>query len=536
MFFLNEKRPAFVAFICTGSSRANVNEICSQAAINQAESTQIFEVEDDAGKMGDFTAKCNEAYRWIKEKCGEGYEIVFNPTAGRKWMSTGLSMFANRTGCAVYYVDVDSENRKPIPGTERLVTLGSADDYAGFSECDKAVQLFNRLDFVGAYHIFQSLEPCGSAAARELYRGLAVMSDKLSEWERFEHYQNQEVDLTLSLEAALTQVNRSAEELRLPLRDFVAQVGHVLSRVRTVCEGAKPSLHAVTDLYFNACRRIEARRLDDGVARLYRTLEAMAQWLLSLRGLETSSVDWSKISDREKALYRERTKLEEHAQLPSELGLIKAMQLAACLNSVGVTQEVMGAFVERHQLDGVDMPEDLPLLAIVSTEVEFAIDWDSVPYETKQKYRRDTQHFDDDQMFDNISATPNASPKADFDHAFDYIAAQGPEPAPVPGHMIEPAPGGEEEGRLPAALGIIDALAVQPDHVRRVVDPFFNQQRQCVFERHLSSRNLSILAHGWNPVTLDVAEKFRDAVGMALRRLGAELDGWEVPKLPKLWS
>ncbi|WP_028962581.1 TIGR02710 family CRISPR-associated CARF protein [Sulfobacillus thermosulfidooxidans] len=76
----------------------------------------------------------------------------------------------------------------------------------------------------------------------------------------------------------------------------------------------------IWDLWFNALRRAENARFDDGVARLYRLLEATAQWLLQhAHQIDTSQVLPSQLPSE--------FWLENAANEPLKIGLFEAWRL-----------------------------------------------------------------------------------------------------------------------------------------------------------------------------------------------------------------
>jgi len=80
------------------------------------------------------------------------------------------------------------------------------------------------------------------------------------------------------------------------------------------------SIENVVDMLENARRRIrDQRRYDDGVARLYRTLEMWHQWRLQERhSISTGNPDWSRMDGEAQKRFLEAAGLEE---LPGILGL-----------------------------------------------------------------------------------------------------------------------------------------------------------------------------------------------------------------------
>lgn len=99
----------------------------------------------------------------------------------------------------------------------------------------------------------------------------------------------------------------------------------------------KLSLESVVDMLENARRRIgDQGRHDDGVARLYRTIEMFHQWRLSQRSIDTVNVDWSKVDEESKKLFLGQMGL---AELPSYLDLLRARTLDLILHEESSEKE-----------------------------------------------------------------------------------------------------------------------------------------------------------------------------------------------------
>jgi hypothetical protein len=98
------------------------------------------------------------------------------------------------------------------------------------------------------------------------------------------------------------------------------------------------SLERVVDMVENARRRIvDQGRYDDGVARLYRSVEMWHQWrLLSLYSISTERVQWERVDKdvRERFLELVQTK-----ELPEGLGLRNARLLDHLLSGKDPEEE-----------------------------------------------------------------------------------------------------------------------------------------------------------------------------------------------------
>ena len=243
----------------------------------------------------------------------------------------------------------------------------------------------------------------GTAAARELYQGLATLAETLHRWDRFEHYATSST-VSETGSKSLQKVAAAAEELQLfVLKPFLNSMEGLLKRIGQVETEAKPNLLGVIDLVSNSQRRISGGRVDDGVARLYRALEATAQVFLHSIGIDTSKVDWTKVPPELHPQLRKDLRLKEGVEPPAKIALVEAFELARALK--------------------------------------------------------------------------------------------------IPG-----------------------------------VEHFFNQQGKFCYEKRLSGRNESILAHGWKTLRQVDAANFVAQLRADLQKLGADFSGWDIPTLPRLWS
>ncbi len=99
------------------------------------------------------------------------------------------------------------------------------------------------------------------------------------------------------------------------------------------------SVENVVDMLENARRRIvDQRRYDDGVARLYRTIEMWHQWRLQKHSVSTEKVDWEKIDGKVQERFLQEAGLSE---LPEVLALHHARLLDRILSGIDVEDEAV---------------------------------------------------------------------------------------------------------------------------------------------------------------------------------------------------
>ena len=228
----------------------------------------------------------------VKEEEKEGNEIIIDYTSGTKTMTTSAAI------CAMLYQKKLSlvagkrgENGVVIPGTEaaRVQNLFAAyDKYL----LDRAKEAFNSYRFGEAMGY---LDRIVALEDKEEYKKLVKAYDL---WDKFEH--EKAFQMLTGVKAGETAYNKS----------FLGRLTNAGEREDFI----------LVDLMNNARRRMEEGKYDDAVARLYRTVELIAQYRLKMKyEIDTSDVDTWHL----KTLGMERKVLEKYEELRDEKGKIK---------------------------------------------------------------------------------------------------------------------------------------------------------------------------------------------------------------------
>jgi len=223
----------------------------------------------------------------VKEEEKEGNEIIIDYTSGTKTMTTSAAI------CAMLYQKKLSlvagkrgENGVVIPGTEaaRVQNLFAAyDKYL----LDRAKEAFNSYRFGEAMGY---LDRIVALEDTEEYKKLVKAYDL---WDKFEH--EKAFQMLAGVKAGETAYNKS----------FLGRLMNARAREDFI----------LVDLMNNARRRMEEGKYDDAVARLYRTVELIAQYRLKMKyEIDTSDVDTWHL----KTLGMERKVLEKYEELRDE--------------------------------------------------------------------------------------------------------------------------------------------------------------------------------------------------------------------------
>ena len=284
---IRENQPDFVCFICSGKD-PNTGKPGSDVQIKEEGSvikrhrsdgtptlpnipTQAELDESDYEIITIPTDDPDEAFKSISQYVQELTQqhnapyLIADYTGGTKSMSVALTLAAvENEAVELRLVTGARTNLEGVAsGTERtdLVSV----------EAIRVKRDVNR--FIGAWRYFAYNEAAKGFAGikprnRELagkVRVLQKLSEAFDAWDRFNH--------------------QEAADIIEPYRRQVAPSHkHLLNSIKSLKEKSECQTPArLWDLWFNALRRAEQGRFDDAVARLYRLLEWMAQWLLQDR-------------------------------------------------------------------------------------------------------------------------------------------------------------------------------------------------------------------------------------------------------------
>lgn len=212
--------------------------------------------------------------------------FLFDYTGGTKSMTGALFQAAIATDkAAVQFMGGRRENLDRITdGTERPMAIATAWLIAERTE-QRLRAAWKAFDYATAAAGFAALyeDLAGDEKApMELLRRLADLAEvsrAFDLWDRFRHAE-------------------AADHLRevAMRRPQMALWAEQAQR----CASEEPA--RLIDLWRNAERCAARGRYDDAVARLYRLTEWVSQWWLSYRhGLDTSNMDWSRVTPQEAA-------------------------------------------------------------------------------------------------------------------------------------------------------------------------------------------------------------------------------------------
>jgi CRISPR-associated protein (TIGR02710 family) len=259
-----------------GSQR--IADQAKQVAEERGARVRMFSFADSADSVSLLIRDACEGFRWMTaEQLVEPSKVTLDLTGGRKWMSAAGAMAASVLGLNLQYVEAKNESGSPVAGSETAISMVNPFERTGLHEFRLGQQLASRFNFSAASKAFSSMDPEFSDEV-ELFQGLGEIYGALHQWDQFQFLES---SLLARFEGGMQKVGRSLRGRRGAAgADFLNSIGEVANRIEAMTHGPKPSPEILGELLGAAQRRIQIGSLDDGVARLYRLTEGIAQYLL----------------------------------------------------------------------------------------------------------------------------------------------------------------------------------------------------------------------------------------------------------------
>jgi CRISPR-associated protein (TIGR02710 family) len=317
VYTLKELKPKLVAFLCTPDSCETLDRVLPEYPLKPSQ-YKILQTPDNPQAIGQMVREFYSAYQWLREeKKLDPLRILVDPTPGRKWMSSAVTMIASYLGVGMAYVDVTFKDGKPDALTMKIVELGNAYDQTGLWEIERGIHYFNDGAWENARETFQKIQSHDSSL-NDFAVALGKLSELMKRWDLFAHYKEDLGPAFDEILQSLRRVSFSLQSSQSLIHTLLAEVERLKTNAWRFRGEPPPHLLLTVDLFLNAERCIQRGRFDDGVARLYRALESLAQYYLKKDyALETSNPDYSKMDPAVVEKFRQH----KGGKLPSKLGL-----------------------------------------------------------------------------------------------------------------------------------------------------------------------------------------------------------------------
>lgn len=349
IFALKEIKPRFLGLLATDTeeSKNAVNAVLENYKMRPTD-YKILYCQDGPSQIGRLIHNFNDIYRWLtEEEKIPADEILIDPTGGRKWMSSGVTMFASFLGLNMIYVDARYREGRPDPLTMKIVELENAYEQTGFLEENKADKLFNEYNFSVASSIYDFLsrkikDPRRVEIKKEI-------SEAYLSWGQFRFKQ-----ATSILEDAIRKIKQYELLLKyLPKLESNHRVLEVLKksdesdiRYYNLLKDDNFAREMLLTLVAQSERLAEQKQYDQAVIILYRILEFVAQFRLAKNNIDAGKIS-QQIRDKYNEQYRKITKeiFQAESEIPDKIALVQCWILLYCLED-GLVKKEKGKFIK----------------------------------------------------------------------------------------------------------------------------------------------------------------------------------------------
>jgi len=213
----------------------------------------------------------------IREQCEN---LTIDYTSGTKAMTAGLAVLATIFGAdELSYITGKRKAGIVQPGTEQIVPIRPYFIVAE-QKIREAIRFFNRNQFSATITILeQTRKTIRDPKIIKQTTPLLQLAKAYERWDKFHH----------------EKAFKTIKKIKIPeLAGNKQFLGQLISNLRR--EDGKPEPYYVADLINNAERRAGESKYDDAVARLYRTIELIAQYRLRKNyGIDPSNAETEKI-------------------------------------------------------------------------------------------------------------------------------------------------------------------------------------------------------------------------------------------------
>ncbi len=300
VYSIKEWRPEKIVFVASDKTKGDVKEKIVPCLKEKGfdidrgryDLLELSDPENLEACIEDMSQLTTDVHRWIEG--GEGSEVVVDFTGGTKCMSAALVLVARRWPCTFSYVGGKSRTKEGIgvviSGQERAIYQTNPWSALGYQDLEEFTILFDQGAFCQAAKVasrtYRNL-PKEDKPRKDGFAALEKLAKAFDAWERFAHKKARDCFReVLGMENHLKSVLGADTT-----KDLKTQIENLLRTLDSLVRAEKPSKELIKDLLANAYRRAGEGKYDDAVARLYRSIEALAQLRLKEKyGIDTASV------------------------------------------------------------------------------------------------------------------------------------------------------------------------------------------------------------------------------------------------------
>jgi CRISPR-associated protein (TIGR02710 family) len=284
---IGEHKPKYICFLCSQKTVELIPNIRKMLVEQFGDDLPSFKdhkiILDDENDLIHCYQKARECIAQLEVWGVAAADTVVDYTGGTKQMSVALGLATVKEGYEFSYIGGDRRTKAGVgivlDGSE--VVRSGINPWSLYAVDDKKLiaKYFNHYQFLAAKEI------CDTLANRQVlddslkgfFKIISQLCTIYDLWDKFQH-----LEALKQTKSALEQIkNYFAFNRQVKYQQFVSDVEANFERLKGLCPDSKPpktpNRHLVIDLVANAERRATEGKYDDAVARLYRSLEMVAQ-------------------------------------------------------------------------------------------------------------------------------------------------------------------------------------------------------------------------------------------------------------------
>ena len=268
LFSIDNSNPDIVIFFGSEKSKKTVESVKEQYLNEFEEEFDYFEF-IHLEQIDDFKIYFEAFKRKIQEL--DGYKIIIDYTSGTKTMTMSAAFASMLYRKNLYFVGGEREDGVVIRGTEKIISQNLYPIYDDLM-ISKIKELFNTNRFDAGKSLLEDI----TKAKKDTY---ANLFDAYYYFDNVDHNKANKYFITKEFIAEWPELKKQFS--------LNAKALYHLNKE----DSAMRPFYILGSLINNARRRAEETKYDDAIARLYSSLELIAQIKLNEYGIDTSDVE-----------------------------------------------------------------------------------------------------------------------------------------------------------------------------------------------------------------------------------------------------
>lgn len=273
---IEKYQPENIYFLASQKTSMTAHQVYSSLSYKPSYKLDLIDNEND---LIECFEKYNKICLEIKEKINTPSEVVIDYTGGTKNMTAGLVLASSGKGFTFSYVGGNSRTKDGtgivISGNEEIYNKVDPFEFFKIETKRKLKEYFNEFKFEQALELSKQLSELGNEQDKSLY---AIMTDIITaymNWDKFKHKDAKDsLNKGIARIEALIPYNKHLKPFIDNCKINLEFLNNLMTSIKN---DSKVSDLLVLDIFSNSERRYKENRYDDSVARIYRTLEMIAQ-------------------------------------------------------------------------------------------------------------------------------------------------------------------------------------------------------------------------------------------------------------------